>query len=432
MSIEPFIHLALIWTGVLFAIWLAGKTRLTPVLWYLFIGAALGNFGILPSHPLPFIEGFAELGIVVIMFALGFEESTENFIRSVKRSWGIALFGALAPFLTAYSLAMFFWGDARMALMVGLAMTATAVSLTLVSLRSEGLQNTPAATGIMTSAVLDDIASLAMVAILVPLATGAGPASIMEVGWIVAKVIVFFFVVLAAAAWLMPHDIHTGLAGRIPILRDYGIHHLITMERGLHATLVMLLLALVMGLVGHGFGFHPAVGAYMAGLVLREEYFHYRDQRGSDRYQRTKQIIDDVAFTWIGPVFFVTLGSRLVFDLGLVTDLLGLAVLLFAALFLAQVSSASLAARFTGGFSWPESVMIGFGMLGRAELAMVVLSIAYVQNSIMHAEAFYTLMLAATLLNVSVPVSIRLWRPYFTGEKALPKWMGERPKPRLP
>jgi len=61
-----------------------------------------------------------------------------------------------------------------------------------------------------------------------------------------------------------------------------------------------------------------------------------------------------------------------------------------------------------------------------------VLSIAYIQNAILNREAFYSLMLTATLLNIAVPVSIRLWRPYFTGEKALPDWMGGQPKPNLP
>ena len=39
----------------------------------------------------------------------------------------------------------------------------------MLSLRSEGLHKTRAATGIMTYPVLDDIASLALVAVLVPL-----------------------------------------------------------------------------------------------------------------------------------------------------------------------------------------------------------------------------------------------------------------------
>ena len=90
------------------------------------------------------------------MFSLGFEEDTGNFLKSVKRSWGIALFGAIAPFTIAYYSTLSFWGDPNMALLCGLAMTATAVSLTMVSLKSEGLNHTPAATGIMTSAVLDD------------------------------------------------------------------------------------------------------------------------------------------------------------------------------------------------------------------------------------------------------------------------------------
>ena len=52
----------------------------------------------LPEEPHPFIRGFAEVGIVLIMFALGFEERIGSFLQSIKRSWGIAFFGALAPF----------------------------------------------------------------------------------------------------------------------------------------------------------------------------------------------------------------------------------------------------------------------------------------------------------------------------------------------
>ena len=48
-------------------------------------------------------------------------------------------------------------------------------------------------------------------------------------------------------------------------------------------------------------------------------------------------------------------------------------------------------------------------MLGRAELAFVVIDIAYVQNHILNTEAFYVLMFSAFWLNIAVPVSIRLW-----------------------
>ena len=57
--------------------------------------------------------------------------------------------------------------------------------------------------------------------------------------------------------------------------------------------------------------------------------------------------------------------------------------------------------------------MIGLGMLGRAELAFVVMDIAYVQHSIIPVQAFFTLMITAFFLNVLVPVTISWWRPYY-------------------
>jgi Kef-type K+ transport system membrane component KefB len=59
----------------------------------------LVNAGILPTESDQFIREFAELDIIIIMFALGFEESTGNFLASISKSWGIALFGAIGPFV---------------------------------------------------------------------------------------------------------------------------------------------------------------------------------------------------------------------------------------------------------------------------------------------------------------------------------------------
>ena len=173
---NPLEHLAIIWAAVFVAAVAAKKTRLTPVLYFLFIGSALANIGVLPEVSGAFIRNFAELGIIFIMFALGFEESTDNFIASVKRSWGIALFGALGPFAVAYLIADYVWQDPNVSLMVALAMTATAVSLTMVSLQSLGLSKSIVATRVMTSALLDDIGALVAVAIVVPVATGSSRA----------------------------------------------------------------------------------------------------------------------------------------------------------------------------------------------------------------------------------------------------------------
>lgn len=413
---EPLIQLAIIWASVFMANVMAEKTRLTPVLFFLFMGALLVNTGILPVEGDPFIRGLAELGIIIIMFALGFEENTSDFIRSIKKSWGIALFGALAPFFTAYGVADYFWNNRDIAIMCGLAMTATAVSLTMVSLKSAGLQKTRAAKGIMTSAILDDVGSLVFVAILIPLASGQTALSVWGIAAIAGKAAVFFLIIVILGIWILP-DNPKNLISKVPFIGRLGVKDLLSFGREENTTLTVLLVAVLAGLLAHIFGFHPAVGAYMAGLILKEEYFKFCDNPKVDNYKNTKKIIDNVAFSWLGPVFFVGLGSKIIFDMDIFLSIIPQAVILTTGLLFSQILSAGLAAKYTGGFYWRESVMIGIGMLGRAELAFVVMDIAYIQYQIIPTEVFYTLMVTAFALNVAVPIGIGLWKPYFLGEK---------------
>tara|TARA_R110002073_G_scaffold173743_3_gene330851 strand:+ start:283 stop:1596 length:1314 start_codon:yes stop_codon:yes gene_type:complete len=411
--------LTIIWFGVYLSHYLAARTKLTPVLYFLAFGSAMVNIGILPEQSTEFIRGFSEIGIILIMFALGFEEDTQSFIKGIKRSWGIALFGALAPFAAAYSLTFYFWQDSRLAIMCGLAMTATAVSLTMVSLKSEKLLGSAAATGIMTSAILDDIASLVAVAILIPLVTGDADISALGVLTIIGKAIAFFLIIVLLELLIFPHDSKLSVFHKIPLLRNFGIKQFISFGDGSQSALAVLLIALVISMVAYQFGFHPAVGAYMAGLIVKQDYFHFPENSEVDRYNQTREIVDSVAFSWIGPVFFVELGTKIVFELDILVSVIPQVMALTLGIFAVQILSAALAARFTGSYFWHESILIGLGMLGRAELAFVVMDIGYVQNAILTTDAFYTLMVTAFVLNVAVPVSIKLWKPYYEGDKHL-------------
>jgi len=433
---DPLVHLAIIWAAVFAAVVMAKATRLTPVLYFLFLGSLLANIGVLPEESGAFIRIFAELGIIFIMFALGFEESTDNFLASIKRSWGIALFGALAPFVVAYVIADYVWGDPNISLMCGLAMTATAVSLTMVSLQSLGLQNSVVALRIMTSAVLDDIGSLVMVAIVVPIATGEGTFTLVGTVLTAGKAVLFFVIVSLIGIWIFPRS-HAKWVKRLPWLQHLSLQSYLTFDKGKYATLAILLAALAVGLLAHAFGFHPAVGAYMAGLIVREEHFQLKT-RTIDEFGRpvefnvfaeTKRIVDNAAFCWVGPVFFVDLGAKILFDWDLLTDIMPYAIAMTVGIAVFQVISAGLAARYTSSMNFAESVMIGLGMLGRAELAFVVIDIAYVQHNILNREAFFTLMITSFFLNVLVPVSITLWKPYYLRSRHPPEPSYEQSTP---
>ena len=431
---DPLAHLAIIWAGVFVALVMAKATRLTPVMFFLVVGCLFANLGLLPTDGGSFIRVFAELGIIFIMFALGFEESTDKFVASIKRSWGIALFGALAPFVVAYVIADYIWGDSNIALMCGLAMTATAVSLTMATLQSMGLQQSVVATRIMTSAVLDDIGTLVIVAIVVPIATGQESFTVLSLVMTAGKAVLFFVIVTIIGIWIFPRS-QANWVRRVPILRSFNLQSYLTFDKGRYATLAILLAALVVGLVANYFGFHPAVGAYMAGLIVREEHFQLKNQRinrygqpvSTNVFAETKRIVDNAAFCWVGPVFFVDLGAKIIFEWDLLVDVLPYTVSMVLGVAVFQVLAAGLAARYTGGMNRAESVMIGFGMLGRAELAFVVIDIAYVQHNILNIEALFTLMLTSFCLSILVPLTIGWWRPTYLRETADPSYQQSTP-----
>eukprot|EP00927_Polykrikos_kofoidii_P079246 TRINITY_DN7602_c0_g1_i3.p1 TRINITY_DN7602_c0_g1~~TRINITY_DN7602_c0_g1_i3.p1 ORF type:complete len:548 (+),score=66.58 TRINITY_DN7602_c0_g1_i3:185-1645(+) len=378
-------------------------------------------------HQTDFVASFSEVAITIVFFALGLEENVANFMTGIRKSWGIAFIGALVPFLIGFGCMFVFWPgvDSKVALMGGLAVTATAVSLTMISLKSVGLATSKPAIGIMTSAVLDDIASLALVAICVPIATGEADPTVAGILFIMSKSLLLFAVIIIAHLFVFPHDAETGLVSYIPGLRKYGIRHFLKFSHGEQATLISILIGLFFGMVAVWLGFHQTIGAYLAGLILEERYFDLDEDdeastmeggsvRKKNTYDHTLHTIEDAAYCWFGPIFFVNLGATIPLQMDVIGDTILYSLILFVALGIGQFLSAAGAARYVpGGFTWAESCMIGIGMLGRAELFFVVLNISYNDNKIMNVNQFFTFTTTAVLLDISVPVLIALYKPWY-------------------
>ena len=206
---------AIIFVVVVVSKLLSKKTGTVDVLWLIIAGTVLTNLGWLPKHN-EFLEIIGEWGIVFVMFALGLEENLERFRQGMKRSIGVALIGAIFPFIAGYSIATFFGYNHNSAMLWGLTMTATAVSLTMMSLRSDLLHRSTAATGIMTAAVIDDVLSLVGVAILIPIilvssGDGATTVSMTHILWIIAKVVIFFAITLFLGLVAFPEKVPSRL-----------------------------------------------------------------------------------------------------------------------------------------------------------------------------------------------------------------------------
>ncbi len=439
MVLNIWIISAIILATVVVSKLIAKKTATVDVLWLIIFGALFANIGLLPMEN-ETLDIIGEWGIVFIMFALGFDEDLSHFHEGLLRSWGIALIGAIFPFFAGYFTAQFFGYDTNSALLWGLTMTATAVSLTMVTLKNEDIHKTTAATGIMTAAVIDDVLSLIGVAIVVPIvmassATAVGVAEggmdIMILGLILLKVVVFFSLVIVFGLFAFPDKVPAKLPAKptlwqiadfyfTKIFQFINVRDLLLAYRGEFTPLIMISIAMSLGAIAYLFGFHPAIGAYMAGLFLKKEYFIFdtkEERRVDQHFENSKNVVDHIAFTVFGPIFFVTLGMKIHFDLAILSGILPAILVLFLMVFVFQIASAALAARYTGNYSFEESVMIGFGMLGRAELAFIVINLAYTEHHIISDAQFSTLIFTLFLLNISVPLMIKWWKPYYLKEK---------------
>ena len=418
---------------------LSKKTATVDVLWLIIFGAIFANIGLIPTHH-QVLEEIGEWGIVFVMFALGFEEDLNHFKEGMKHSWGIALIGAIFPFGAGYFSAKLFGYDNGAAMLWGLTMTATAVSLTMMCLRNENLHKSTAATGIMTAAVIDDILSLIGVAMVVPIvlmahtpATAGAGVDFSNILWILLKVVLFFAILILMGLFAFPERTPKNLPSRASWLQkaDYyltklfvsvNVKKLLLAFQGEFTPLMMIFIAMTAGALAYYFGFHPAIGAYMSGLFLRKDYFIFNEKEAKQpdkHFIQNKNIIDHIAFSIFGPIFFVNLGSKLIFDIKIFWQVLPMFLTLFLLVFVFQILSATLAARFTGNYKWHQSIMIGFGMLGRAELAFIVIDIAYTENHIIDTAQFYVMMFTIFLLNITVPLTIAWWKPYYLGEKKL-------------
>lgn len=410
---------------------LSAKTSTIDVLWLILFGSIGVNLGILPEHNLS-LEVIGEWGIVFIMFALGFDEDLNNFFKGLKRSMGIAIIGAIFPFFTGFYTAQLFGYDFTAQMIWGLTMTATAVSLTMVSLRQENLNKTTAATAIMTAAIIDDIISLVGLSILLPIIlsnhTTTDGINMFEVLMVLVKVVAFFIIIIFIGLVLFPDTLVNEKYKKHPLIfniavqirRLTGIKRLLMSHHGSFTPLMMVFIAVSFGEIANLFGFHPAIGAYFAGLFLKGEYFNINiNNELRSHKQDAELVINHLAFTIFGPIFFVLLGTKLIFDLDILVNVIVPVFTLFSLIFIFQILSAMLAARYTGKYAWYQSVMIGLGMLGRAELAFIVINIAYAQNHIINLEQFYILICTVFLLNISVPIVIKLWKPYYIGKKSL-------------
>jgi glutathione-regulated potassium-efflux system ancillary protein KefC/glutathione-regulated potassium-efflux system protein KefB len=347
------------------------RFRLSAVLAYLASGMLLGPWGLGVVQDVDAILGFAELGVVLLLFVIGLELQPTRLLAMRKLVFGLGLAQVAGTTLVLGAIGIAFGLPPLAAAIAafGLSLSSTPLVLQLLAERKQiNTQHGRAAFGVL---LFQDLAVMPVLAALPLLGSGAAgehaPDMLLAIVTVVGVVVIGRFVlrpVLRVAAGTKIPEVFTGAA---------------------------LLVVVGTSLLVHSTGLSMALGAFIAGVLLADS--EYRHELEAD-LEPFKGLLLGLFFMAVGMT--VNLGLLVSEPLKLVLMTLGLMAVKAAVVFAIGRASA-----------FPRERASGFAlaMLAGGEFAFVLFSIARTQQ-LMAAPLVEQLVLAVTLSMLLSPLAL--------------------------
>ena len=328
-----------------------------------------------------FVRGLAHLGAVILLFVIGFEFDIRDIVA--PRNWAIASVGVIVPWIGGYWLALAFGYSTASAIFIGTALTATSIAITANVLRELGKLHTGAAKAIIGAAVIDDVLALIVLAITTDVVNG----SFSYGGIVLITVKALAFIVIGAAFGMLVISRYLERLDKTPFVRKYPEFIFI----------FAMMMAFLYAMGAEAVGLSAIVGAFIAGVSIRD--VELSESRSPQEGAEYLQII-------FASIFFVSLG--IIADLHAVTPeiLLFLAALTVIAI-ATKVVGCGIPARL-GGLCTKDSLIVGFGMAPRGEVAMIV-ALLGLEAGIIGQGVYVALVLMSLLTTIITPIVYRNW-----------------------
>jgi len=316
LLIQALVYLA---AGVV-SVPIAKRLGLGSVLGYLIAGLVVGPFALnLVGEPGD-VMAFAEFGVVILLFLIGLEVRPALLWEMRTSIFGLGAAQMIASAAALGAVALLLGADWRVALAIGPILAMSSTAIVLQSLEEKGLRQGPVGQAAFGVLLFQDLAVIPLFALLPLLALGDPVAATGHGGSVLAPL----------PEWARVIAVFGAVAGVVvggryltrPMFRFIAAARLREIFTA-SALLLVVGVAALMELVG----LSPALGAFLAGVVLAESEF--RRELETD--------IEPFRGLLLG-LFFITVGAGL--DLGLVAAqpvmVVSLTLGLMAAKFLAM------------------------------------------------------------------------------------------------
>jgi Kef-type K+ transport system membrane component KefB len=325
------------------------------------------------------LNGLATLAISLFLLVAGMEVDLSAIWRRGKSAFLVGAAGVVFPFALGFFLAWFAPGSFHadpgsnpliFALFIAVALSITALPVIVRILMDLRLYHSDIGMIIVAAAVFDDIAGWIVFGTILGM-MGASSGNGLGVVPLILLTLSFTALMLTVGRWLI-HRILGWLLNRT------------TWSVGI------LGFSLSLGLFGAALtewmGIHAIFGSFLVGVAIGDSA-HLKKQTRST-------ISHFVAFIF-APLFFATIGLRVDFA----AHFNGLLVLtLLAVILVGKIPACALGAR-VSGLPWRESWAIGFGMIAKGVMG-IILGLIALQNRVINETLFVAIIITSLLTSM--------------------------------
>lgn len=239
--------------------WVCLQLKLPVMIGYLATGLALGPFGFQMIHQVHDVEMMAEIGIILLLFAIGLEFSFENLNRIKKV---VFIGGPLQMLLTSaaiYGIAVLFGLSTKSSIFIGLVVALSSTAIVLKLYGEKGWMDSPHGQNSLALLIFQDIAIVPLM-LLTPVLAGVATDGDEGLWVLLGKIALILVGVVVLARYIVP-----AILFRVAKTRNRELFLLTVCAIGLGVAWATNQAGLSLGL-----------GAFLAGLIISEsEYSTY-------------------------------------------------------------------------------------------------------------------------------------------------------------
>lgn len=324
------------------------------------------------------IHQLAHLGVLFLMFIAGLEVDLDTMFETGRPAVLAGVLGVITPVILGALAVLPFGYTFQDSLAIGLVLAATSVSISAQTLIELGVLRSRVGMALLGAAIVDDILAILLLSVFMAVVTGGG-GDMGAIAWVLVRMVLFLVLATVLGMRFIPRL--AAFVSGLPISES-------VMALAVVVTLLYAWSAEALG------GVAAITGAFLAGLIFaRSSVRHTIEER-----------MHTMAYSWLVPIFFVSIGLG-IDARGLSWGDLVIALVVILVAVISKIFGAGLGARL-GGFSNRESLQLGAGMVSRGEVGLIVAS-AELDANLISGSIFTDMVLMVLATTLIAPILLR-------------------------